>query len=488
MTAVSASAGALIVPPRISTRTVLFWTLAGFIVFAALTGGGSRPDIFSLIVLRPVAVVVTVFAAWTLTREHLRPFRFACTLTAATFLLTLLHLVPLPPALWTRLPGHGTIAAIDALVDLGPIWRPLSVAPAETANALFSLFVPIGVLLLALRLDSANHQRLMMILVGIGLFGAVLSLFQLLGPPRGPLFLYRNTNYGVATGLFANRNHHALFLATLLPMLAAMVTLTRRSRRAPLFRYVAIGSAAFLLPLLLVTGSRLGMLAGALALASTPFLIRMERARSGDRRPRGLARHLRWLAGPRGLVAGGALAASALLALTIWMSRATSMQRLTEVGASDELRFKVWPVILDAAATYLPFGSGIGSFVPVFKIVEPDAILRPTYLNHAHNEPLEVLLTAGIPGAALMLLAVVGWAIAARRAFAASIENSDVLFARTGVIVVGLLGLGSLTDYPLRTPFLSAVLVIGALWSSGLGRMSAKRAEERASAEPIARL
>jgi len=439
----------------------------------------------SLIVLRPVAIAVSAFAAWGLTRDQILRHRFAFAMMAAVFALTILHLVPLPPAIWSALPGREILVQIDAAAAIGPIWRPLSVAPAGTVNAFFSLFIPLAVLLLGVRLSTAMQHRLLLIVVLIGLFSALLGLLQLLGSPTGPLYLYRNTNYGVATGLFANRNHQAIFLATLLPMLAALAMSARGTPKQLLFSYGALISGAFLLPLLLITGSRIGIMTGALGLLSVPFLMRFDKRKPASPKQRkgpGL-RLWRWLSGPRGLVAMGATFVAVLAGLTIWLSRAASVTRVVDAEAGDELRFKVWPVIFDNVTAYFPLGSGIGSFVPVFKIVEPDAILRPTYLNHAHNDPLEVLLTAGIPGALLMVAAVVAWAIAARRAFSGSLADPNILFARTGVIVIGLLGIGSLTDYPLRTPFLAALLVVAALWSSRVNRNSSKR--DNASAAPI---
>ena len=40
--------------------------------------------------------------------------------------------------------------------------------------------------------------------------------------------------------------------------------------------------------------------------------------------------------------------------------------------------------------------------------------------------------------------------------------------AQCGVAVIMLLVLGSITDYPVRTPFLSSVLVIASLWAAGV--------------------
>lgn len=457
--------------PGVDRQTVSFWLLVAFLVVAALTGGGSRPDIASLAILRPAAILLCAAAGWMLPSGALRQHRFVLGMMAAIIALIVVHLVPLPPALWQSLPGREIVVEIDRYAGPGQSWRPISLSPPDARNALFSMSVPLAVLLLGAGLQPAWRARLLGVVIAIGCVSGVLGLLQLLGPSAGPLYFYKHTNYGVATGLFANRNHQALFLAALFPMLAAWVTTRAATPHAVRDGYAAIAIGIFLLPLLLITGSRAGMLAGAIGFLSIPFLLRLDRAGHAGRAGRGY----RWLRPSRRiLLAAGFVGAIGLVALTIGLSRAAAVSRLLDIGAEDELRFKVWPVILEAIPTYFPVGSGIGSFVPVFQIVEPDRILRPTFLNHAHNELLEVLLTAGVPGALLVLAGLAGWAVAAWRAFAASIGEPGVLFARLGVIVIGLLAIGSIGDYPLRTPFLAGLFALSALWSGRVDVRSAR--------------
>lgn len=459
--------------PAENRRDFSFLLLAAFLGFTALTGGGSRPDILSLVILRPVAVVVAALAAWRLGVGSIRRFPLLFGMMSATIVLTVLHLIPLPPGIWQALPGRKLVSMIDQAVGLRMPWRPLSLDPDGTRNALFSYVVPLAVLLAGARLPRSGRERLLVILIVIGLLSGVLGLLQLLGSPTGPLFFYEHTNYGAATGLFANRNHQAIFLATLFPMMAALVAMQVDQQRAVRVRYGALAAGFVLVPMLLVTGSRAGIGLGALGMLSALLLLR----RHDGKRPKAnvaRSRYFRWL-GPRGHILLAIFGTVALVALTVAMSRALSISRLLQVGSEDELRFKVWPVIFSDISTYFPVGSGIGSFATAFKIVEPNSILRPTFLNHAHNETLEILLTAGLPGMLLLVAAIVGWAIAAKRAFARSLAEPGIIFARLGVVMIALLGLGSVADYPLRTPFLAAVLVIAALWCSGRMDESAKR-------------
>ena len=96
---------------------------------------------------------------------------------------------------------------------------------------------------------------------------------------------------------------------------------------------------------------------------------------------------------------------------------------------------------------------------------EPRSILDTTYVNHAHNDFLEVLLTAGLPALVLLAAALVLWLVATRRAFSRSAPRSnDMVYARLGAVLVVLLALASVSDYPLRVPSLACFFVIAAVW------------------------
>ena len=58
---------------------------------------------------------------------------------------------------------------------------------------------------------------------------------------------------------------------------------------------------------------------------------------------------------------------------------------------------------INAAEAYMPFGSGFGTFMSVYPSFEPpqDA-LDDRYVNHAHDDVLEVWLEGGIMSLMLM--------------------------------------------------------------------------------------
>lgn len=150
--------------------------------------------------------------------------------------------------------------------------------------------------------------------------------------------------------------------------------------------------------------------------------------------------------------------------ITIVLSRDEAFTRLSSFSG-NEIRFRMWRPIADIAWQYLPFGSGIGSFERVYQVYEPLSQLRVTYANHAHNDLLEVYMTAGIPGLALLSIAAAGWAIMSYSAWTRPVaEAREVALARLASVLIFILGIASLSDYPLRVPSLTSVAAIAAIW------------------------
>ena len=149
-----------------------------------------------------------------------RCLRAVLAFAVAIACLIAVHLVPLPPAVWQALPGRELVAANDRLAGLNGVWRPFSLAPGTTWNALYSLLVPFAVLLCGIQLDRDHLLRLVPVILAIGALSGLIGILQVIGDASGPLYFYRITNGDSAVGLFSNRNHHAIFLAALFPMLA----------------------------------------------------------------------------------------------------------------------------------------------------------------------------------------------------------------------------------------------------------------------------
>lgn len=442
--------------------------LVGLIVVGFWIVGGARDDLISLLIWRPLSMIVLALAISACWPTAWRNGRALMAFALAIVALPVVHLIPLPPALWTSLPGRDLVVDIYRDAGMALSWQPLSLAQARTWNALFSLGAPLAALILALSIDAPAHRRVVYALLALGFVSGIIGMLQAIGPAQGPLYFYRITNNGLGVGLFANRNHQAAFLAAMYPLLAANLSLFKGKPEQLFFqRAIAIAAGLFLIPLILMTGSRAGIILGVVGIASAWWVYRspVAKLRSAERKTEVRTRMIGF-----GLVA--VLVAFAIIVA----ARTPAVQRLVETDPAGELRVSALPVIMEAVGRFFPFGSGLGTFVETYQIFEPNRLITANYFNHAHNDFVELLLTAGIPGALLILWAAVLGFIALRSQIKSRAMASDTpgfqaqVLGRAGLAIIAMLALNSAADYPLRVPSLMLLAAIAAAWCSNAYR------------------
>ncbi len=435
-------------PSRLLHRDIIF---AAYLVLVFLIGGGSRADIISLVILRPLSAVAAVWFALTLRRDAWKDIRIPVGLLSAMIALVALQLLPLPPDLWHSFPGRSLVVREDTLVGFGNIWRPLSLSPDATANSFYSLLTPLSVLLGFAGLDTAGKRVVPRILLALAGFSILLSLLQLLGGQRSAFYLYSVTNRGLMVGLFANRNHNALFIACALPLLALLGRRWLQSPGGIRSPKIMIGFVAAIgvLPVLAVIGSRIALAAGLVGFVLAAYLF----LRGNEWLAGALKRYRRWV-----VLAGTALiAATAFVVLTF----GSAAQRIGSVDVS-EIRFAIWRASWVVVERYFPVGSGFGSFDRVYRAGEPLSTIGPSYINHAHNDFLEIIIEGGL--LALLLLAAAIALFVLRAVKIVRTQGQSKSAALAGFTIIVILLIGSTTDYPLRVPSLMSLLAIASAW------------------------
>jgi len=433
-----------------------------FLIFTFLVGGGSRSDIASLPLLRAVAVLAAFWAATRLTADDWQRIRTPFILLALLTAWIVFQLVPLPPALWHALPGRETIIAIDRLLGQPDLWRPISLTPSQTWNSLLAMSVPFAALLLAAKLDFEDYPKLLLAIVGVAALSAMLGFFQLLSGAGGAAYLYRITNSDAMVGLFANRNHNAVFFACATVIAAALLRSERmRSRRSPPLQIALIFAILTFTVLTALIGSRAGLVVGVVAFTiSYVMVISVWRIKPITQWEAALpVRTTRvWgylLYSPPALFA-------ILLGVSLWLSdRTTALSRLADHDAANDLRIRAWPTVWTMIEKYWGVGTGMGSFSDIYKMYEPDALLTPSYFNHAHNDWAEVILTGGVP-MVLIMIAAVAWFT--RRFRSLGVRN--LVKGHRGdlrlpvLMVVLILAAASFVDYPLRVPSMQVIAIM----------------------------
>jgi hypothetical protein len=433
------------------------------LVLCFLGGGSSREDTLSHLYLYPAAVMLLAAMLVVPGRIDFASVRVPLFGLGALALIMAVQLVPLPPNLWGKLPGHARFLEAAAAAGVDQPWRPISITPDRTLASLAGLVVPAAVLGGYACLESPHRSVLLQVLLGLIFAGTLLGIAQIAAGPDGWAYLYRITNDSSAVGWFSNRNHQAVLLSTTFPMLAVWASLPEANRQRSQSRAaIAAVFAIYLIPMILVTGSRAGLFLAIIAISASFFAFR---ERLADISPF-VRRHSKLL------LAALVVVAAAFVAAAILMSRARAWDRLVGGWEAEEIRIGNLPIYFQMIWDFLPVGSGFGSFEALYKIYEPTDALTPAYLNRAHNDPVELLITGSLP-ALVALLAGLWWFVrAALTIYGRGASRTESGIARAAVVVIAIFLLASLVDYPLRTGIGAAVLALAAAWLGDGARAS----------------
>jgi O-antigen ligase len=137
-----------------------------------------------------------------------------------------------------------------------------------------------------------------------------------------------------------------------------------------------------------------------------------------------------------------------------------SLERALKLQSTvTEGRIAFLPDVIYTLKQYWPWGSGLGTFVPVFQANENLDLVQAAWVNHAHNDLLEWLLETGLPGA-ILLAAALASLIWRMLRLMRSRTVADPAPALAGFTILLLLSVHSLVDYPLRMRSLAAVAAL----------------------------
>lgn len=425
-------------------------------------GGSTRSGFLADAVLQLASLPLLIWASLRLLQ--LSPGQWpahallAVALCCSIVLLHVLHLLPLPPSLWTALPLRNlSVEPLEAAgIELG--WRPLSMAPEATLLALLSLVPAVALFLGTMLLGYSSRRALCLVLVACGLVSSILGLLQVSQGAGSGLRPFGSGDANPAVGFFANRNHLALLLSCVLLFVGPCLALAGRgkahfgqsqSARGLADHELVAGIVGFVLALLLVLGVLLTRSRAGVALV-TVALIALVPIYSSTRSA-GIGRFKAAAIVGIGIIAAIASETALVGVLERFVIKAPD-GRVTLVNTT-----------LEAARAFLPLGAGIGSFVGIYPFFESTSQLVDAYANRAHNDVVEFLLEGGAVGAAL-LVAIAAWliarAVAVWRNDLPRADQIDHAVARAASLAVLLIAAHSLFDYPLRTGAMSAVLAV----------------------------
>lgn len=407
-------------------------------LFLCLILGGSPQSVWGVLGLQILAIIVIGWAIVFPASDAVPQGRGLLGLLVALLIVISLQLIPLPPGLWTELPGREDIK--DGYRALGQQlpWLPISLTPYETLEGCLPLLPPTAVILAVLRLRAYKETWAAAALFAGTLAGILLGYLQVSAGRFGlpAWYLYEYTNVGSAVGFFANRNHMGTLLLIAFPFVVAMFFVDGNTTSRRTTPSAIIGAAGVMTILLgiAVNGSLAAVALAVPVIAASALLIR------SLRRFRAV------------LVAAVAVG---LVGALIFLADSPVQPKLTgETTSSFEGRWEDWGLTWTAIERSFPVGTGFGSFERVIATIEPAQDVTLTYINHAHNDYLELLLEGGIPAAILVVAFLVWWLGKSGRALAPPVLNP---FAGAAAVASGAVLAHSVVDYPLRTTAIAAI-------------------------------
>jgi len=428
-------------------RSKFFLPCCLFLTIWVLVGGWQPSDIrvFAVLGLSGSALLMYVLAKDGLSAWHFLSIP-ARLLLIFFCLMPLLQLVPLPPGFWHILPGREL--ARDTLSAAGDVrhWQPITLSFQATLRS-FLIFVWLSTFLLALlQLSLQEMRHVFRLILGLGLLNVAVGVVQVVS--GGSVLQFDDSVSPFLIGLFANKNHTGLFLA--IALLAGYVAIFgergwNRSRTTSVLPLVLV-----LMVALFATLSRAGVVFGFMALA---FLIAISVSKWPGKRERYV------------IFVTALVALCGLVAIAFTTVASRTVVRFGEIG--DDLRWSIWQWSWPLAEKYFPVGGGIGSFTSLFPPDEKLGWVKPTIVNHVHNDYIEQIIEVGVAAPIFWLLIVVTIASPLREAWAERMQPAGRM-ATIGAAILALIALHSTIDYPLRRPAIAACAMVAVAALLGL--------------------
>jgi O-antigen ligase len=439
--------------------------IAGYL-FLCILLGGSAQGVWSNLALQLLGMAMIAWAAIAPEPrdQETDSLAFVYLLLGLSGLLIFLQLIPMPPSLWAELPGRSELHAGLRLIGNSLPQLPLSETPYRSVMTLFAL-IPGLALFVAVKMLRPSPAWLAFAIVAGMVCSIALGALQVASAGDRWAYLYEITNPG-AVGVFANRNHMGTLLIVSIPFATALLISSKGTRGGSAQARWVIGIAAVLL---VIVGIALNGSLAAISLAFPVFIA------SGALFPQ--ARRWRVIALPVGgmaLIGGVVLLGSTPIATVI-----------TEGGAetSIHMRQTIRSTTVSAIRDSFPVGTGLGSFEQVYRQYEDLTAVTSKYVNHAHNDYLELVLELGAPGLLLILLFLCWWGIAAIKMWRSPLSTP---FGRAASIASAAILAHSVVDYPLRTAAIAAIFGVAiALMAHRLRGAPSETAGERRPARHV---
>lgn len=385
-------------------------------------GGGTTQRLWTDHVLQITLLPAMIIGFYSFDKWRLDALTKA--LVFLVIFLCLLQFLPFNP--------HGPVPATEGLVPPPRFWTMSAQGSLE--SILFTM--PLLGLFVFVSCFGEYEQQLLIRFIFLGF---VINLIS------GVIELSYGTNveidnvlpFTIRSGLFANENHFSTLVFTMIPLFAWRFMWY--AKQPLIFILLTVLMVGFLF----AVGSRAGM---SISAALAVFCLFWKATEKDNP-----------------IIRFGAIAVLIILA-------AVSFTFLESGSALEgDLRLDFYKNTLKAITEHWVTGTGLGTFVFVYPMFEPQEDIVRVYANHAHNDWLELLLEIGflffIPLVALFLIQLFRHAMRTPLTQAATLSVLSVL-------------LHSVVDYPLRTMAIATTFTVLLAIILSKGEMTISPVEE----------
>ena len=424
-----------------------FKLLAFLLALALLLGAGGVPGPILEGLTIVGSLVLAGVAIHSANALSVKPALPLVLLVVSVSMLALLQLIPLPFSWWSTLPFRSTGAWVMNRFGDEPAW-PLSISPQSTLWSFLSLGPPLLAFFLAFALSRGERIASLRVIVGLALLSGVLAGMQALFGER--FYIHVRSITAGPSGLFANQNTQADFM--IVAIAASLVLLSERRGEA--------GRIAALLALILffvvctvLTGSRMGT-----ALLTLPLIMGMAlfwKRRASVRQSLSIVR-----GAALALLAGG----YAVLSSRVGQTVSDRFMNMADGRITD-----IWPDASHLAWEAFPYGTGLGTFIHSFEMAERLEVVDTTRANRAHSDWLEFIIEGGAPAMLILACLLAMLCLSIWRKLRSGLEPVD----NFSFVVIALVAIHSLVDYPLRAIAMAVIAAIALAWAFSDGTQSA---------------
>lgn len=304
-------------------------------------------------------------------------------------LTPLLYLIPIPMEIWDKLPGHEIYTQMAQWVNTQQpedhINRTLSLIPYRTEHAFFSMLPPLAIFLTVAALPEQQKLFIIYFVLAIAAAEASLAMIQF---STGSEFFYFGIpilKQGIALGTYPNPDHFVLLMEIAIPLTLALVAYELQHGRKrnddgsrSMLLYIIYGilivlfiSAAFF------SGSRAGI---PLALLGAYLSYRV----------------FMRIKGRQHQVLSIFIIITIAVILLSFFNLTPVINRFLSNNPFLDGRWAIFSNTWEGIKTFFPLGSGPGTFPDIYRIFQP--IEQTGFINHAHNDYLELLFETGLLG------------------------------------------------------------------------------------------